>query len=48
MHNVIILDDLNKQQVNDERVQMLIKRGRHNNISVFVKPGRTQESSIIS
>ena len=36
IHNVIILDDLNKQQLNDERVQMLFKRGRHNNLSLFV------------
>ena len=35
-HNVIILDDLNKEQLNDKRVQMLFKRGRHNNLSVFV------------
>ena len=33
---IIILDDLNKQQLNDERVQMLFKRGRHNNLSIFV------------
>ena len=36
IHNVIILDDLNKQQLNDEKVQMLFKRGRHNNLSIFV------------
>ena len=36
IHNVIILDDLSKQQLNDERVQMLFKRGRHNNLSIFV------------
>ena len=35
-HNVIILDDLSKDQLNDKKVQMLFKRGRHNNISVFV------------
>ena len=35
-HNVIILDDLSKNQLNDNRVQMLFKRGRHNKISVFV------------
>ena len=36
MHTVIILDDLNKQQLQDPRVQMLFKRGRHNNLSIFV------------
>ena len=36
IHTVIILDDLNKQQLEDKRVQMLFKRGRHNNLSVFV------------
>ena len=36
IHNVIIFDDLNKKQLEDERIQMLFKRGRHNNISVFV------------
>ena len=36
IHNVIVLDDLNKQQLNDEKVQMLFKRGRHNNLSLFV------------
>ena len=35
-HNKIIFDDLNKNQLNDNKVQMLFKRGRHNNISVFV------------
>ena len=35
-NNVIILDDLSKDQLNDKKVQMLFKRGRHNNISVFV------------
>ena len=36
IHKVIILDDLNEHHLNDERVQMLFKRGRHNNLSVFV------------
>ena len=33
---VIILDDLNKQQLQGPCVQMLFKRGRHNNLSIFV------------
>ena len=36
IHTVIILDDLNKQQLLDPLVQMLFKRGRHNNLSIFV------------
>ena len=36
IHTVISLDDLNKQQLQDPRVQMLFKRGRHNNPSIFV------------
>ena len=32
---VIILDDLNENEMKDERVQALFKRSRHNNISVF-------------
>ena len=36
IHTVIILDDLNKQLLKDPRVQLLIKRGRHNNLSIFV------------
>jgi len=34
--NVIILDDLSEKELKDNRVQMLFKRGRHNNIDVFV------------
>ena len=33
---VIILDDLNENEMKDERVQALFKRSRHNNISVFI------------
>ena len=36
IHYVIILDNLNKQQLNDERVQILFERRRHDNLSVFV------------
>ena len=35
-HNIIIVDDLNKEQLNYKRVQMLFKRARHSNLSVFV------------
>ena len=33
---VIILDDLNENEMKDNRVQALFKRSRHNNISVFI------------
>ena len=33
---VIILDDLNENEMKDERVQALFKRSRHNNISIFI------------
>ena len=33
---VIILDDLNDREMNDDRVKALFKRGRHNNIAVFI------------
>ena len=33
---VNILDDLNENEMKDERVQALFKRSRHNNISVFI------------
>ena len=35
-HKIIILDDLSKDQLNDKRVQMHFKRGKHNKVSVFV------------
>ena len=36
IHNVIIFDDINKQQLNDEKTLMLFKRSCHNNLSIFV------------
>ena len=33
---VIILDDLNENEMKDNRVQALFKRSRHNNISIFI------------
>ena len=33
---VIILGDLNDREMNDDRVKALFKRGRHNNIAVFI------------
>ena len=33
---IIILDDLNEKDMNDPRVQAMFKRGRHNNLSIFI------------
>ena len=32
---IIILDDLNEKEMNDPRVQAIVKRSRHNNLSIF-------------
>ena len=32
---IIILDDLNEKEMNDPRVQAMLKRSRHNNLSIF-------------
>ena len=32
---IIILDNLNEKEMNDPRVQAMIKRSRHNNSSIF-------------
>ena len=33
---IIILDDLNEKEMNDSRVQAILKRSRHNNLSIFI------------
>ena len=33
---IIILDDLNEKEMNDLRVQVMFKRSRHNNLSIFI------------
>ena len=35
-NSIIILDDLNQKEMDDPRVQAMFKRGRHNNISIFI------------
>ena len=35
-NSIIILDDLNEKKINDEKVQAMFKRGRHNNLSIFI------------
>ena len=35
-NSIIILDDLNEKEINNEKIQAMFKRGRHNNLSTFV------------
>ena len=35
-NSIIILDDLNEKEFNNEKIQAMFKRGRHNNLSIFI------------
>ena len=35
-NSIIILDDLNEKEINYDKIQAMIKRGRHNNLSMFI------------
>ena len=35
-NSIIILDDLNDKEINNEKIQAMFKRGRHNNLSIFI------------
>ena len=35
-NNIIILDDLNEKEINNDKIQAMFKRGRHNNLSIFI------------
>ena len=35
-NSIIILDDLNEKEINNDRIQAMFKRGRHNNLSIFI------------
>ena len=35
-NSIIILDDLNEKEINNDRIQAMFKRGRHNNLSLFL------------
>ena len=35
-NSVIILDDLNEKGINNDRIQAMFKRNRHNNLSIFI------------
>ena len=34
--SIIILDDLNEKEINNDKIQAMFKRGRHNNLSIFI------------
>ena len=44
-NGIIILDDLNKKEMNGSRVQTLFKRSRHNNLSIFFNVSRLRRNS---
>ena len=33
---IIILDDLNEKEINDDKIQAMFTRGRHNNLSILI------------
>ena len=35
-NTIIILDDLNEKEINNDKIQAMFKRGRHNNLSIFL------------
>ena len=35
-NSIIILDDLNEKEINNDKIEAIFKRGRHNNLSVFI------------
>ena len=35
-NSFIILDDLNETEINNDKIQAMFKRGRHNNLSIFI------------
>ena len=35
-NSIIILDDLNEKEINNEKIQAMFKRGRHNKLSIFI------------
>ena len=34
--SIIILDDLNEKEIHNDKIQAMFKRGRHNNLSIFI------------
>ena len=35
-NSIIIRDDLNEKEINNDKIQAIFKRGRHNNLSIFI------------
>ena len=35
-NSIIILDDLNEKEINNDKIQAIFKRGRHNNLTIFI------------
>ena len=35
-NSIMILDDLNEKEINSDKTQAMFKRGRHNNLSIFI------------
>ena len=35
-NSINILDDLNQKEINNDKIQAMFKRGRHNNLSIFI------------
>ena len=35
-NSIIILDDLNEKEINNDKIPAMFKRGRHNNLSIFI------------
>ena len=35
-NSIIILDDLYEKEINNDKIQAMFKRGRHNNLSIFI------------
>ena len=36
INSIIILDDLNEKEINNDKIQAMFKRGRHNILSIFI------------
>ena len=35
-NSIIMLDDLNEKEINNDKIQAMFKRGRHNQLSIFI------------
>ena len=35
-NSIIILDDLNEKEINNDKIEAMFKRSRHNNLSIFI------------